>query len=262
MKHYLRIYSCLLRLNLAALVAYRVNFINSFISSLSWAVFSIISIVILTSKTKVVFGWSRDELIILTGAYSIVIGVFHAFFSRNFELFSDLVFFGKLDTVLTKPADDQFLLSFWRFSYSSLARVLLGIGFTLWMIIKNEIALTLMGIIGFFVLMIVGIVIIYAIWFTTITLTIWFPRLSNLVHLLFLVTGFARYPAEMYYGLKTYILFFLLPIILVVSTPTKALLNKTLQGEVLDLIAFAIMLFFCSRLFWKFALKHYTSASS
>lgn len=262
MRRYLRIYQTLLQMNFATLVAYRANFVNSLISSIAWATFSVITILLLTARTPRVFGWTKEELLVLTGSYSIVIGVFHLLFSRNFERFSNLIFFGQLDSILIKPVDYQFLLTFWLINYTSIVRVILGILFTLYMLNSIGVNLTLINIIGFFALMVVGIMTVYSIWFLVLTLIIWSPRLANLVHLLFVLTGMARYPAEMYYGLKSYVLFFLLPLILVVTTPTKVILQRALVGEILGLVFFALILSFLSRKFWKFALRYYTSASS
>src|SRR3972149_8688112 len=93
MGKYVRIYRDLLRLNLSSLVAYRSNFVNSVVSSTAWGVFSLVSIVLLTYRVQSVFGWTREEILLLTGVYSVVIGVFHTLFSRNFVRFSRLRFF-------------------------------------------------------------------------------------------------------------------------------------------------------------------------
>ena len=76
MKRYLKIYLSLLRINLIALFSYRANFINSTISSFIWGLFSVISILLLTSRTNSFFGWTRSEIIILAAVYSFLIGIF------------------------------------------------------------------------------------------------------------------------------------------------------------------------------------------
>src|SRR3989344_7547774 len=109
MKRYFRIYKQLCIISLSELLAYRGNFLNSLISSLVWGAFSIVSILLLTAKTKSVFGWTREEIILLTCSYSMLIGIFHLVFSRNFEYFSRIMDLGQLDTFLLKPLDSQFL---------------------------------------------------------------------------------------------------------------------------------------------------------
>ena len=262
MKHFLNVYKVLLHLNFAALVAYRSNFINSAISSIGWGILSIVSIILVTSYTTSVFGWRREELLILTGAYGITIGVFHLIFSRNFEQLAHTIHKGELDVILVKPIDSQFYVSVWRVSYTSLFRILIGIVFTLHMINQIHAELKLINVLGFFVLLVIGILLLYSLWFIVTTFTLWFTRLSNLVDFMFNVANIARFPQEMYHQLVWYVFLFLLPITLIVSTPTKVLLEKALAGDVVLVVLFSFSLFLISRKFWKFALRYYTSASS
>lgn len=221
----------------------------------------IVSIALLTSKTKSVNGWSRDELMVMSGAYSIVITTFHILFSRNFERFSKIINKGELDLILLKPIDSQFLVSFWLFHFPNLGRLLMGILFVIYMVSKMHIAVTLINVLGFVALMSFSVTLLYALWFIVSTLTIWFTTLTNLSDLLYNLTSFSRFPREVYQELKEYIFLFLLPISLVIATPVKGLLSKALSGDVWLLLGFSIGLFLLSRAFWKFALRFYTSAN-
>lgn len=262
MNKYFKIYKILLHVNFAALAAYKANFINSVISSVGWGVFSILFIVLLTSRTSRIYGWSREEIILLTGFYNIIVGTFHVVFSRNFERFSDIIFFGQLDGLLLKPVDSQFLLSFWLFNYIGLLRVIIGILFSFYMLIQMHVLFTITTIIIYTVFSILGLILLYSVWYIFLTLTIWFTRLSNIVDLLYQVNGITRYPPEIFTRFKSFIIFFLLPLTLIVAAPTKFFLNKLSLIEEFELLFFASILFFISRKFWKLALRFYTSASS
>jgi ABC-2 type transport system permease protein len=262
MKKYFRIYQTLLHLNLSSLVAYRVNFTTNLISSISWGVFSIFSVLLLTSKTDMVYGWKREEIILLTTTYSVLIGIFHTMFSKNFERFSRMILYGRLDSVLLKPIDSQFMISLWIINYTSLSRVILGLGLTFYFLHQLHIALSPVIVVSYVLLLVMSLILLYSIWFIVATLTIWFPRLSNVVEFMYHVSGMTRYPQQMYRQLTNFIFIFLLPITLIISTPTKVLLGKNIVQDVIGLIIFTIALFIFSRMFWKFALRYYTSASS
>src|SRR3989344_7678647 len=138
MNHYLHIYKTLLKINLVALLTYRGNFVSSVFSSILWATFGLFLISLLTLRVPMVYGWNREELFMLMLGYNIIVGVFHSLFSRNFERFSQIIHYGELDTLLLKPIDSQFLLSFWLFNYASLSRIVIGIvGFTLFFVKRN-----------------------------------------------------------------------------------------------------------------------------
>ncbi len=262
MKRYLRVYHTLWKMSLETLIAYRANFINSTVASFAWAVFSFISIFLLTSKTNTIYGWSREEIILLTCGYGILIGVFHTLFSKNFERMAEIINFAQLDPILLKPMDSQFFLSMRWINYAASIRIVLGISFLFYFMHALSIGLTWFSVVTFFILLIIGIVLLYSIWFIAATLLIWFPRLSNVIELMYTISGMTRYPGEMYKNASSYLFLFLLPITLIVTTPVKFVVQRASIIDIASLCMFAIIFFVFSRKFWKFALRFYTSASS
>jgi len=262
MKRYLKIYQRLIKMNFAIIVAYRMGFINSIISTIGWGVFQIIWIYMLTYKTKSVFGWSRAELIILAVCYVVIIAIFHLLFSRNFERLARIIDRGQLDALLLKPVDSQFLISVWIIRYANFFRIAMGIGFLAFLINNLHITISALNVVGFLVLIIFGLVLLYSLWFIFSTFLIWFPQLTNLVDFLYTINGMSRYPTEMIKTLPFYLLPVLIPFTITIVTPTKALLGRILAGDVVGLILITFTLFYFSRVFWKFALRYYTSASS
>ncbi len=251
-----------MKLNLDSLFIYRANFYNSLIASVAWGIFSLFSIVLLTSKTNMVFGWKRDELLLLNGLYGIIIGIYHVFISRNFERFSNIIHFGQLDSLLVKPIDSQFLLSFWLFGYATISRVIIAIIYTWYISNQLHISPTIFSVLSIVVLMIFSLLLLYSIWYIVITITIWQTRLSNLTELMFTITGTARYPQEMLNQLASYVFVFLLPLTLIINIPAKAFLSRLQSWDVIWLVTLSVGLFIVSRKFWKFALRFYTSASN
>lgn len=248
-------------MNLSRMIAYRGGFYAMLAGSAVWGILQFVSILLLTSKVKSIYGWTRNELIILTATYSFFWGIFHFIFARNFHNISRTIDYGKLDTILIKPIDSQFLLSLSMINFAGLFRTILGSIVLVYMLSITHTAVTIVNLAGFLVLGIFGLILVYAFWFITVTLLIWYPRLSNLIDLLYNVTGITRYPQEMVYEIKNYVLFFLLPLTLVMATPAKILLHKVLFGDIAGLLFFTVLIFLASRWFWKFALRFYTSAS-
>lgn len=261
MKRYINIYIAILKVNFSLITVYRTNFVVAIFSTLLWSFFSIVTILLLTSKTNTIFGWTREELLLLTAILNIVIGIYRMFFDKNFQRFSQIVFHGELDTVLLKPIDSQFQLSFSSIQYYNIFRILFAIGLTMYLIILFNITVTILNIFFAILLIIVGVSILYSITYALLTLTIWFPRLSNLLAFSEIYTGLIRYPKEMFLGLGS-LTFFLIPFALIVSLPTRFLLNKPNWADLWILIGSALVFLLFSRYFWKFALQHYSSASS
>lgn len=262
MRRYFRVYKKLMELNLATLTAYRSNFVNSVVSSIVWGLFTVFSVILLTNRVDSLFGWSRDEIILLTCVFNIILGIFHLLFSRNFEYFSRIVHLGQLDTFLLKPVDAQFLLSTRYINYTSIIRIFFGIGLTCYFLRERLFAIQLIDIVLFLLFSICGIVLLYSIWYMVTTVTIWFSRLNNIVDVLFTMSSITRYPPEMYREFSIYVFAFLFPLILIITTPTKFLLGRPDASSVFSLIILSIVFFVASRKFWRFALRSYSSASS
>ena len=261
MQRYLRIYKAIVKINTALIFAYRANFINHLFSTFVWGAFNVIWILLLTTKTKYVSGWRSDELVIITVGYVIITGVYYSLFAHNFENFSRIIDRGEFDGVLLKPLDAQFQTSMLRVSFASLIRTILGGVFLIWWISFHQYNIGLFQVVSFITLIGVGVMMMYAVWFFFITLLIWYPNLNNMIEFLYTINGFVRYPTEMLKasGLTPLLLF--IPLSLIVATPVKVLLQKNAWGDVGLLLVLAIGLFALSRIFWKYALKSYTSAS-
>lgn len=262
MKRYIDLYKALLRFSFLRFTTYRALFINSMIATVGWGFFQIIWVNLLTIRTKSAFGWSKNELIILAILYVIIIGLFHFFFTGNFERFSHIIDKGELDFILLKPIDSQFMVTNYLQRFPNLVRVALGVLFLFVYLFITNTHIALIGWIGFSVFIIFGIVLLYSLWMIYCTLLIWFPRLTNLIEFLYTINGMSRYPIEMMYEVKNFILLFILPFSIAIATPAKVLVRATLNGEVVGLVFLSVGLFIASRIFWKYALRHYTSASS
>ncbi len=180
MKNYFRIFKALIKINFQLTMAYRAGVFNYFVSTFGWGIFQIVWVYMITYKTPVVFGWKREEMILLAGAYITIIGIFHMFFSRNFERLSVIINRAELDTLLIKPFDSQFLIIFWNIRLLNILRVGLGTVFIIFMLNKMNIQLTIPILIGSLVLIFFGVTLLYSIWFLISTILIRQPRLDNL----------------------------------------------------------------------------------
>lgn len=258
---YIKLYWKLLYMNFSYLLIYRFNFFAGIISSLLWGGFSFVVMLLLTSRTGTIYGWTQQELLILTAVVNVFLGIYRMFFDGNMSRFSQVAYLGELDQVLIKPVDSQFQLSFWMFDFHSLARVFFFIILLFILLVMFQFPINFVNIFGMFIFGFIGISILYSLSYALLTLTIWFPRLSNLLALSDVSTGIMRYPKEIYQELG-YLFFLFLPIALIINVPTNIILQKANISDVILLTIFSIIFFSFSRIFWKFALRHYSSASS
>lgn len=262
MKRYIRIVKRILYLNILELTAYRANFINNILSDFIWGIFSFLSIFLLTTNITEAYGWSRNEILLLTTLYTIFMGFFHTFLSGSLDTLAETIYLGKLDPILLKPVDSQFSVSVRYISYTNFFRILFGTTLSIYFLHQLHIVIQPIMLVNYLILALCGLIVLYSIWFFFITFTIWNPRLSNMLDLLYNTGSISRYPQEMYKHIAGYVFLFLLPMTLIINTPTKALLGKITLFEEFQLFAVSLLLFMASRKFWQFALRSYSSGGN
>jgi len=144
-------------------------------------------------------------------------------------------------------------------NFTVLLRAFLGIGFIVYVLIQMHYIPTLIQVLFTLILMFASITVLYSIWYIVSTCLIWWPSLTNLVGLMYEINGTSRYPQEMYRSVSSLLFYAILPLTLIMTTPTQVLIGKVVFGNILLLISFAVVLFIISRLFWRYALRSYTS---
>lgn len=261
MKRYFKIYWKLIRINLSLLFAYRANLYNSILITLGWGAVSIGGVFILTSRVTHIYSWSKGDLYLLTGIYSIIVGIFHMLFSTSMERFGRTISLGELDSYLLTPLDAQLYLSTKMFRPISFIRVVVGIIFTSIILQQLHITLTLFSFFVGVMSIVFGILFLYSLWFCVMTLLIWNPNLTNLIDFLYIVNNLGRYPPEMLTVTKNIVLYLFVPLALVAAVPAKFLLGKVSPVEIGIAVGGTVGFFIATRFFWQFALKSYSSAS-
>lgn len=262
MKRLLRISYALFRATVYATIAYRGSFVAGVISNLLWFSLSLVGISIVTYQSPTVGGWTRLELFLVQGVYSIVLGTMYFLFIANFRNFSRLIRLGDLDLVLVKPYDSQYLVSIGKFSLHTLARIISGVLIIVFVTRVLPITLTPSTVILFCLFLVSSMVIVYSLWFGVTTTLIWFTDLFNLDELFVQITGTTRYPLEVLRHISNALLYVTLPLVVVTTVPAQTLLAKLDESFAIWSVVLAAVFFIASRKFWFFALRHYTSASS
>jgi ABC-2 type transport system permease protein len=259
---YLRIYKQFIITSLNLLMVYRASLINHLINSVSWSIFLFVSVFFLTSKVSSIAGWDRAHLLLLAGVYNLIIGLFYVLFSRGLRDMSEIILMGKLDQYLLKPIDSQFHLSVREVNIPGSIRCIIGTIIIILVSAQANIYVSLLSFLMFLFSIAVTILFLYSIWFLVLTLLIWFPRLENLIDLLYAASGLGRYPREVLKPMQASPFAFLaLPFFLTVSIPTKQLIGTATIQETCIFITLSVFLFLASRFFWKYALKSYTGSS-
>ncbi|MFH1183102.1 MAG: ABC-2 family transporter protein, partial [Candidatus Moraniibacteriota bacterium] len=124
-KKYWRIILALQRNNLMTTTAYKQNFIVMTIAVIIYMAISIIFLKVIFGYINNIAGWNYYEILMIIGSVMIVDGLLWVFGARVGAL-GQRIRKGTLDGLITKPADTQFLISFWECDHEDIPRIIIG----------------------------------------------------------------------------------------------------------------------------------------
>src|SRR5690606_22514414 len=108
-----------------------------------------------------------------------------------------------------------------------------------------------------------SVAILYSLWFLMATTTVWFVQIYNVTEVLRALLDAGRFPIDAFpAGAYRFVFTFVVPVAFMTSVPARALLGSIGSEWLLGAAGLALGLLLATRLFFKFALRYYTSASS
>lgn len=264
MRRYIEIYGIMLRNSLIREMSFKANFVLWMLVELLWFVGQIVFFSIIFGSVNRIGDWSKWEVVLLVGTHQMIAQLFQAFFFVNLSNIPELVRTGKLDSMLVLPIDSQFAASTKQFGLDSVVNAFLGAIVVIFSLIQLRVVPTATEIVLYLIAIAFGIVIHYSIMLTLAAVSFWIVRAQGLVYGYFNFLNIARYPDVIYPWFFRLIFSWLIPVIIVANIPARLLVKSLGQPAwlIAHLAAAAGLAFWLSRLFWRFALRHYSSASS
>jgi len=257
---YLRLLRILWSASLAAEMEYRANFVMACITSTFTLLGALLTLKLLYRHGYEMGGWAWPQALMVVGIYTVLDGLQQSFMAPNRTRVTEHVRNGTLDFVLLKPIDTQFWLSLRTFSPWGLPNLTLGLALLGYA--GTRLGLGPVNYLLGLVPILLGALILYSIGFLLSTLTIWFVKLWNITMAMAALLEAGKYPVFAYP--TAYRVFFtvVLPVAFMTTVPAQAMMGEASPVWLGGLILAAAALFVGSRLFWRFALRSYTSASS
>ena len=135
-------------------------------------------------------------------------------------------------------------------------------GFLVWYLASVGISVTAPQWILFTGTILLGAVGLYGFYFSIATLSFWIENLFNVGDLFREIMDAAKRPSDIFTGVASTIVTFVIPVGLIATIPTKILLGTEDWSGTIWMIVSSIALFGCARLFFLASLRRYSSASS
>jgi ABC-2 type transport system permease protein len=264
MRRYLEIYSIMLRNSLIREMSFKANFILWMIVEVLWFCGQILFFSIIFGQVDRIGDWTKWEVVLLVGTHQIIAQLFQAFFFVNVANIPELVRTGKLDSILVLPIDGQFAVSTKQFGLDSVINAALGAVVVCVSLYKLNVMPNALSILLYLVAICFGIAVHYSIMLGLAAVSFWIVRAQGLVYGYFNFLNIARYPDVIFPRLFRLIFGWVIPVIIIANIPARLLIKSLGQPGplMLHLIIASTIVFWLTRAFWKFALGHYSSASS
>lgn len=291
--HYGRVWITFLQNSLIREMTFRGNLLITIVTRGFWFAAQLVLFDIIYRNVNSINDWSREDYFTFMATGMLINAIVETFFMPNCAHFSELIRNGDLDFVLLKPIDTQFLVSFEKVNLAMLNQVLLAgalLCYSLLHLSHLELAMSALQnlihsgqwlalldiccqgtvqILMYCLLLAVGVAFFYSLMIALASSSIWFGRNQGLYDFWFYITVFARYPRSIYSGSPTgevirFAFSYVIPILLVVTVPSRLLLSKALEPSWITLVSVfvTLALLFISRYIFKWSLNSYRSASS
>lgn len=262
MSHYLKIFQRYARNGLMSQLEYRFEVLAWSVNNMLWLLLAILSINLTFGQVKSIAGWSQNEVLLLVLTSSLFDSLLWIFVFPSLDRFVDLVYKGTMDFYLLKPVNIRFLVSTSQVEIDNTPRALVAIVLIVSVLNKLPGGLTLWPLLHFGLLLVIGLVIFYNLFFIVSTSSILFTNLFNMEDFFSTILDVGRFPVYIFNSGWRLLFVYLIPTAYIATFPVQALLGRASLSMVIFGAGLVVVSFAVSQWFWGFALRHYTSASS
>lgn len=263
LRRYASVYGAMWKNSVVREMSFKANFLLWIFVEVLWFALQLAFFGVIYSHTDHIADWTKWEVVVLIGTSHLIQQVFQAFFLTNITQLSELIRTGKLDFMLLLPVNTRFIVSLRQidlggFVNAALAAVVVGYGLR-----QLEITPSAGQLAGFASLVVAGVLIHYSLILLLSTMSFWTVRAQGIVWGYYSLFNIARYPDAAFRGFFKVFFTFAVPMILVANVPAR-LVTSTLDSpeRMVLVLVMCVGCFILSEVGWRFALRHYTSASS
>lgn len=262
MKKYVSLFSKFVSLSWMRSMEYRSDFITWVIVDIGWSFMDFLFTLVLINFTQVLGHWTKGDVFIVLGFFRLMIVPVWGWMFQSFSLIPKQISEGKLDLLLAKPIDNQFMVSTQSFGFSIIPSLFAGVGFIVYGFRLLGSVPTVVSLFLFFWLILISTILAYGVYFSIIALSLYVERLNNIQHIFISLYDASHYPGEIFSPVFRLLFTTLIPISLIIVVPAQVLFLPINWLEIIYFHLLAIGFFMLGRKIWTHGLRRYSSASS
>lgn len=257
---YARVWRRSITLHFGILTASRADFFFFFFGKVFRMGFFLVFFFSLFSIAPTIAGYSKGEALLFFATMNIIDVLVQLLWFRGLTILPNLVKRGDFDLLLTKPISPLFQVAFHIFDFFDLATVPIAVGIVAYAFSLLP-PLSFVQWIFYGVFLCIGLLLAFAMNLFLASVTFYAVESANLWWMYRDLVYIARFPPEVFPHMVRIVFTYGIPILVIVSFPTKAALGRLSPGVALYAIVLTFLALFAAWRFWKRGLRAYQSAS-
>jgi ABC-2 type transport system permease protein len=123
-------------------------------------------------------------------------------------------------------------------------------------------SVSLWSLVSFAITLVCGVLCVYALLLTLVTLSFWFVRIDNIMAIFWAFTDAGRFPIDLYPGWLRFTLATVVPIGIAVTVPAEAISGRMALETFFGMLIGTALAVAAASWFWRIGLRNYTGASA
>jgi len=223
--------------------------------------FSVLIIYSIFNQVSTIKNFTSPQAIIITLTFSLIDSIIQFLF-RSLYTFRPVLLKGDFDLDLLKPLPSFFQPLLSGPDFLDVPMIFLQIIALIYFLIKFSLVPSVGNLFLFLLIGTNGIILAFSLHLAIASFSILTTEIDSLVMIYRSLGRAAIVPTDIYNNFFRIILSYVIPITVIFTLPAKAVLNILTPGCITYSFAFTILFLLLSLYFWKYSLKHYSSASS
>jgi viologen exporter family transport system permease protein len=261
--YYLSLYTALWKNSIVREMSFKLNFLLWIVVEMLWFALQLGFIAVLYQHTDRIATWTKWQVVLLVGASHFIQQLYTAIFLSNVTQLSEYIRTGKLDFMLLLPVNTRFLVSFRQVDLGGFFNAASAVGVMAYALRQLHLGVSPWQATGFLLLTLCSLLVHYSLMLILAATSFWTVRGQGIVWGYYNLFNIARMPDAAFHGFFKVFFTYAIPMLLVANVPARLLAQKLGSAfEMLLLFGLSLGCFAISEAVWRWALRHYTSASS
>ena len=259
----MKVYGMFLKSSLMGYMEYRANLYAALTMELVYLCSKLLYVAAIYNTGIDINGLSPDQIMLFIGTYIIMTAIYTGLFIENFYKLPEHIRNGSLDIYITKPLSLQFMATMRHINFVlPVPNLIAGVILIATACSRLHIEITFLTVLGYMAFLVSSTCVTYAIFLIPQILTFWTVKSYGIFEIMDRCWDFNNMPMNIYTKWIQRIGVFIIPVFFITNLPAKFLIGNLSEIYIIWTFVAPILFLTAARLFWKFAVRSYVSASS